>query len=313
MGYEMAKRGVQTPEGHRPVVVAIAATDEPRDGVLSRIGQMEGVQRASLESEELHIARAAWTFVGDRISQVPNLMIFDPRAENEARTVDEMIEIAVARANEINARLVIIIDSIQTAPFESDYTGGKHEPSTREKIEARMRTVRRWTVRHGACAIVVSELNRGAYRQGAEADLSSFKEAGGIEYGADIAVTMKRLKDEDGVIEVTVQKNRLGELEPFRLKRNEHCQFDPVAIPEGEESEDRDAIAESKISALSEKITHALVVSRVSITSRKMLCGLVPGSNNLKEEAITRLLVGGRIEGGKGMPFRVVSVVSEDP
>src|SRR5262249_18518642 len=48
--------------------------------------------------------------------------------------------------------------------------------------------------------------------------LAAFKESGGIEYGAALAVAMVNVKGEDDLVDVVVAKNRLRRQEPFPLK-----------------------------------------------------------------------------------------------
>jgi hypothetical protein len=66
------------------------------------------------------------------------------------------------------------------------------------------------------------ELNRGSYRTSDPvarvADLAAFKESGGIEYGASVALVLRSVKDEPDLVDVAFAKNRLGPRPEFRLR-----------------------------------------------------------------------------------------------
>lgn len=308
MALEMASRGVQRKDGHRRVVVTFAACDEPRDGLLSRLGQMHGVERAALEDEDLEQAAGAWARVAELLDRIPTLMLFDPRAEGEADTVEEMLEAGAKVAAALDAHYVVVVDSLQTAPFESD---ALHEED-RTRIEARVRYLQKFAIQRGACVIAISEFSRAGYAQGAIADLASFKGAGGIEYGLDLGLALARVKDgadERGfLIEVTPLKNRLGgDHDPFRLLRTPRCTFEAVdPTGDGEETERLDVDPE-EVERVAHEIERALVSARGSVTTRKDLERIVPRAQRVTSRAVSMLLREGRIGGGRGRPFHVVT------
>lgn len=309
MGREMAERGVDTPTGTKPLVVAFAATDEPRDGLLSRLGQMYGVARSSLEDEDVTISGPAWAHVAARLADLPNLMIFDTRVAGEPATIDQIAEIAAKRAQELGGRLVLMIDSIQTAPFLSD----AHTDGDKERISARMRSLQRLAIQLDACVLFISELNRDAYKKGGKATLASFKESGAVEYVSDLAVTLERIPDPNAfVVEVTPHKNRLGdENERFRLERNTRCLFEPVEIPmgvdtdEGKRSEVRFRSEKALVTEAAEKLLTLIVKTKKPPSSRDALIRLLrPLRRSIAQDAVSLLIDDGRIRKTK-LGFRV--------
>lgn len=306
----MALQGVETPDGHVPVFVAFVAADEPRDGLLSRLGQMEGESRGDLEDEDLSVSTMAWARACEGILRMPNLAIFDPREDD--MSVERVLDWSVAQAKDRGARLVVVVDSIQVAAFDSDTSSDPkaRESTLREKIERRIRTLRRFTIVHDAAVIAISELNRGAYQPGGEATLAAFKEAGGIEYGADLALTIHRVETDDEtehVIEVTPQKNRMGgagNLKPFRLRR-ERCLFSHEPMPASDEADARDGgIDDEAVRRAEQAIVVGLITSHAPIYSRPDLAALAKTRNAVAQRAISNLLVAGRVRcAGRGKPY----------
>jgi KaiC/GvpD/RAD55 family RecA-like ATPase len=306
MSYAMARLGVQTSTGQHEVHVHVFAADEPRDGLLSRLGQMEGVTRSDLEDEDPFVSRPAWELLATRLAAVPQLSIWDPRVERV--TVEDVAAHAARRARADGARLVLVIDSIQQAPFACD----DPRASTRERVEARMRALRRISVEHDACIIAISELNRSAYSgREAKADLGSFKEAGGIEYTADLAMTLARVADPDlFLVQVTLHKSRFGDEPGFRLRRTPQCTFEVHSEPEAVDL-DATVAEEARLEKLCNELVLALVRSKGPVTTRNDLVTMIRAKRQDAQAAVSRLITSGRIEGGKGTPFRV-SYATED-
>ncbi|WP_437600307.1 DnaB-like helicase C-terminal domain-containing protein [Sorangium sp. So ce590] len=235
LGYNWASRGVAVNGQRHEVLVVIFATDEPRHGILSRIGQMYGLSRADLDSEDTGVSGPAWANLRDRLSDTgDNLAIFDSRFENVS--VEDVIEWAAANAK--GRRVAVIVDSLHSAPFSLD------DPAqdSRLKMEARVKRMTYLATKHKICLIATSELNRGSYRNRVQAenssDLAAFKESSGIEYGADLGLLLRSVPEGKGlVIDVSIAKNRLGPNEiKFRLERGARLDFREVPIPEEEQN-----------------------------------------------------------------------------
>jgi len=302
MAHDMARGGT---------LVVLIAADEPRAGLLSRLGQMYGISREALDHDDLSISRPAWNLVAERVGEIPLLVVFELGVDPRADGVEQVGAWARRRAHEMGVPLVIIVDSIQVATFACDVAAdhGAREKSLRERMEDRIQALK--AMREGACVIAISELNRGAYRQGAEADLASFKESSAIEYGADLPMTLRRIDaDGDLVIEVTPQKNRLGGLEPFRLRRTSRCTFEGVkmmpAASVGERAEAKHAVREARVAKIGDALALALVGSSKPVIGQRALLRLVRGATEEKKDAIAALKSDGRLVGGGRDPYRIV-------
>jgi len=302
----------------RALCVFIAG-DEPRDGLLSRIGQMAGMARRSLDDEDLANSVPSWSFVADHMAQIPNLVLFDPDSDNV--TVEEVAAWAGAEARAQNLRLVLVIDSLQTAPFTCD-ANGEREKSTRQLINDRVKALKRIKNRERACVIVISELNRDGYKTGQKADLSSFKESSDIEYGADVAMSVVGIKGEDGqpstLVEITILKNRLGPNDvSFKLRRTDRCTFETEEQLEVEAANARSIRAEKerqeaaefdrRAKACAERLLHSLSLVKGQVKTREDLGALVKEQKRVVVRAISTLLADGRIAKDKGGSYRIAS------
>ena len=198
--------------------VAVVAFDEPAEGLVTRAGQALGHSRESLESggSEGKAARDAfaWDCRGRAIT------IVDPDRDERLSTVEDAaaaLDDMAERGAEGRPR-VLVVDSLQTARCRA----AAGAESTRERIDATLRTLR-GIAKQGVLVIVTSEMARGGYRTGDRgidvSALASGKESGSIEYGASLLLGLRTVKDEPGMVDVEVAKNRLGPAKPeFRLK-----------------------------------------------------------------------------------------------
>lgn len=115
------------------------------------------------------------------------------------------------------ARLLIVVDYLQIVSTEKDFT------DIRRQVDTVVSDLRRLARDIRASIVVVSSIGRASYKEGAGA-MDSFKESGGIEYGADVGGVMVldkgKTKGEENILGVTRQwkrvqldivKNRNGE------------------------------------------------------------------------------------------------------
>jgi replicative DNA helicase len=207
------------------VFVVIIATDEPRHGFLSRIGQYEGLSREDLDSEDKSVSGHAWSTVADRIRNVPNLAIFDSCFEDV--TVDDVAEYTARKAHW--RRAAVVIDSLHTAPFRCD----QPRQDERARLDARSKALTNLTTKHRLCVLATSELNRASYKNQEQAallnDLAAFKGSSAVEHAADLALLFRSVPGEaNKAIDVTIAKNRLGTGATdvvFRLERGSHLSY----------------------------------------------------------------------------------------
>jgi replicative DNA helicase len=214
--HELAKRGVH---------VAVLAADEDADGLLTRIGQNENLCREDLEDGS-DVARAN---LAQSVRDLP-LMLVD--AEDEGGTVEAVAEELARRA--AKGPSVLIVDSVQTCrAVGTDVADGP-----RARADLVMLALKRVARQFGHVVIATSEVSRGWYRNSNDRidPLAAFKESGGIEYGAAIAVAMVNVKGDDDLVDVVIAKNRLGRKDPFRLKLSfVSARFNEVQFPDDDD------------------------------------------------------------------------------
>lgn len=282
LAYRWASEGVMVNGAKHEVLVTIFATDEPRHGFLSRIGQILGVSRTDLDTEDVSVSGAAWEYVGSEVEKLPNLVIFDPRFEPV--TFEEVAEFLSKSAN--GRRCALLVDSLQSAPFRSDDDG--HE-GARLKIEARVKAAVNLCAKHGICVIATSELSRAGYRKannGQTEDLAAFKEASGIEYGADVGILMRKVEAEKGnTVDLVIVKSRLGSTdERIRVTRGPRFTFQEIEAPPPPSPEAKEAARDAEIETRANRV-HKVVVQNPGITKSDLRAKL--GGNNALNDAAT--------------------------
>ena len=120
-------------------------------------------------------------------------------------------------------RVLLVLDYLQIIP------AGKDAPDAlRERIDANLSELRRLSRDMKSPVLVISSMNRDAYRKNERPTMAGLKESGGIEYSADAVVCLWRDKDESEIltkdlpmktdrVEAYVLKNRNGELARVKL------------------------------------------------------------------------------------------------
>ena len=141
-------------------------------------------------------------------------------------------------------RVLLVLDYLQIIP------AGKEAPDAiREKIDANLSELRRLSRDMKSPVLVISSMNRDAYRKNERPTMAGLKESGGIEYSADAVVCLWRDKDESEIltkdlpmktdrVEAYVLKNRNGELARVKLNFTKAW---ALFSDEGKESLDYDA------------------------------------------------------------------------
>ncbi len=211
--YELAQRGVH---------VAVLAADEDADGLLIRMGQNENLSREELEDG----ADGARAELSQRLRDLP-LMLID--SEDEGGSIEAVAEELAKRA--AKSPSVLIVDSVQTCRA----MGTDVVDNPRARADLVMLALKRAARQFGHVIVATSEVSRGWYRNSNERidPLAAFKESGGIEYGAAVAIAMVNVKGEDDLVDVVVAKNRLGRKDPFRLKLSfVSARFNEVELPD---------------------------------------------------------------------------------
>lgn len=208
-------------------VVTILAADESADGLLIRYGQGLGWMRERLEEGD----RGRTEALGESLEEIATtLFLYD--ADQDDASIEAAAALTVQKAGGRPA--VLIVDSIQRA--QTDAADLKAEP--RARIDASVMALKK-AAKPGVLIVATSELSRGAYRSRNQADaiddIAAFKESGGIEYGADVALVLRSVKGLNGVIDVSMAKNRWGQKLPSRMALNPTtASFTEVRIPDDE-------------------------------------------------------------------------------
>ncbi|MDI3291971.1 DnaB-like helicase C-terminal domain-containing protein [Polyangium sp. 15x6] len=203
--------------------VAVLAADEEADGLLIRWGQQGGLSREALEAGD----EEARSVLGARVETLPFLLV---DAEEDDATVEDVAEELARRA--AGRPAVLFVDSLQSARARST---GPDMMTPRERIDRVMRTLRALAQRNRLLVVATSEVSRGSYAGGSWQvnDLAAFKESGGIEYGASMALVMRCSSHEANLFEVGMPKNRLGPRLGFWLSLDpERATFHEVDAPE---------------------------------------------------------------------------------
>ena len=121
-------------------------------------------------------------------------------------------------------KVLLILDYLQIIP------AGKDAPDAlRERIDWNLSELRRLSRDMKSPVLVVSSMNREAYKENKPPTMAALKESGGIEYSADVVIALWRDKEESerlttrfegrktDRIEAHVLKNRNGELAKVKL------------------------------------------------------------------------------------------------
>jgi KaiC/GvpD/RAD55 family RecA-like ATPase len=247
LGHAWARDGVQ---------VTFLAGDEELEGLLVRVGQLEGLDRDLLERGDPE----TMALFQERLAELePTLSFVD--GDELGGTVNAAAEDLARRA--AGGPSVLIIDSVQTVRAD----GADLLEDRRAKVDLVMAAMKRAAHVHRHLVLATCELARGAYRSTNAAeridDLAAFKESGGIEYAASLAVVLRSVKDGGGLVDGTIPKSRIGTKQPFRLSLDgQRARFVEVAI---EDPDSGEAIVERETNALDEAKSRILAVLRKAI------------------------------------------------
>lgn len=285
--------------------VAYLAADQDPDSVLVRLAERAGIPRDDLEGVTTETARAsAWRDAADRLDDIAaRLAILD----GSTVTIEAARDVLSRMTGD--GRRVLLVDSLQTVQC----TAAVGSTSKREQIDTAL-LVLRAIAAAGVLVVIVSEMARGAYRSNDTAAntnaISSAKESGGIEYGADLLLALRSVKGEADLVDVETAKNRLGPREDFRLRVDPRLASLVEVACEDVSDEEREAAAEAKeerrLAALETRCIEAVLKSATPLRSASAVARLVGGNKQLVLRAVARLLSAGRLADVEGQ-IRVVN------
>jgi KaiC/GvpD/RAD55 family RecA-like ATPase len=206
--------------------VAIAVNDGPVEDVLQRLAQLDGFTRDEFDARDPD----ALARIAERFDALGFIVVDTERC----RTIEDASELLVAKRGDRPSLLVI--DSAQTSTSRN----AQLADGPRGKLDATMAALKHCARFDRHLVIAPSELARGAYSSKNAADriddLASFKESGGIEYAADLAIVLRNVRGESDLVGVNVAKSRLGSKSPFCLMLDRrHMRFREVDMPSEEE------------------------------------------------------------------------------
>ena len=190
--------------------VGVLACDEDASGLLIRFGQLLGIERADLERGDA----AAKSKLVEWVSRV-HFTLWD--SDEDEISLERASKDLRATAGDLPS--VLLVDSLQTVRVDGAAGAG----SPRERIDAVVRAAKLAAKVDRHLVVATSELARGAYRSRDVSesinDLAAFKESGGIEYALGLALVLRSRPDANGLVDVTVPKNRFGnEKTPFAIR-----------------------------------------------------------------------------------------------
>lgn len=188
------------------IPTAILCADEEAQAFDIKNMQSIGIPRNRAEDpgeEEIKLAH-------DKFKDAP-LWLFE-----DDTTVEEMFEGMVDLYGD--KPKAILIDSIQTARTEMS----AEIDNLRQRVDDTLSTCKRLARETSSILITTSELSRGSYRSRDAKeqvnDLAAFKESGGIEYAATVAIVLRTDAGGSDIVTASVAKNRLGRRGEFKLK-----------------------------------------------------------------------------------------------
>ena len=145
---------------------------------------------------------------------------------------------------------LLVVDSAQ----QVESRAGVDADGPRAKLTANVAALRRAAHWERHLVLATSELARGAYRSKNTSeridDLAAFKESGALEYGADLALVLRSVRNEDDSVDATVPKSRLGPRTPFRLRLDRRAmRFGEVKVHGEDEDRQRDAAENAQMAS----------------------------------------------------------------
>ena len=186
--------------------------------------------RTSAARSSRTVADAARAELAQRVRDLPLILV---DSEDEGGTIEAVAEELARRA----AKAPVGADRRLGSDLPSDGDGHRRQSARSSRSRDARAQARGPTIRARASSRR-REVSRGWYRNSNERidPLAAFKESGGIEYGAAVAIAMVNVKGEDDLVDVVVAKNRLGRKDPFRLKLSfVSARFNEVDLPDEDE------------------------------------------------------------------------------
>jgi replicative DNA helicase len=193
---------------------------ELRAKALARLARMDSrfIARGRLRSDDAEdVTRLREA--GERyFSMAPYLTIIEG---DDTTSVDQIGEVAAARmARSGSKRCFVVVDYLQILPVRQADAG--RAISTKDKVDLHVSALRRLARQLDSPVLAISSENRVGYER---KKIDVFKESGGIEYSADIAVVLTldqvatcAAAGQYRMVDMNIVKNRNGELAVLKYK-----------------------------------------------------------------------------------------------
>ena len=189
-------------------VVAIHCVDEPREGIIDRLGQAFGLVLEDLEAA----SSPALVHLAQRLRELPGYLHLVDQDE-DGLLVEDTADEAFALARRRGASgVVFCVDSIQTASVRAHAASPRTD---RERIDHVVAALRR-VARRGAWVLATSETSRASHgrRKVSErvADMAAAKGSGTIEFASNTVLVLSRIGrgEHAGDVRIGVPKNKRG-------------------------------------------------------------------------------------------------------
>lgn len=185
------------------------------DGLMSTRTLMSRTRRDGLSDDRREALEGAFLSYADRVA--PHMRILEGTTQP---SVSDVAEAAAAMAEHEGTPPVVFIDYLQLLAPDSDRLTEK------QATDRNMMSLRQMARDLKTTVFVISSLNRSSY-SGA-ISLDSFKESGGIEYGADVLLGLQPFRMGEQLDAVTETKRRaeaVGILKRMKERTERPCEI----------------------------------------------------------------------------------------
>lgn len=212
---------------------------------IKTLSRLSGIENRDIQRRRLDPQSSAWKRVKEAKVEFMKAADKVTIIEGDSSTTPDTIRLLALqeRLRTEAGRLLIVIDYLQIVPTDKDFN------DIRRQVDFVVSELRRIARDLHATVIAISSIGRESYDQG-KGQMSSFKESGGIEYGADIGAVLVEAKEGDtkgsdtvlGIqrawkkVFLDIVKNRNGERARIVLRFfpavSNFTEFDKEALPD---------------------------------------------------------------------------------
>jgi replicative DNA helicase len=215
--------GCQVAElNHVPVIFISMeqSKTELRAKALARLSKLQyrHILRGRLRADDPEDMQTLFAAMGRYTQIAPYLTIVEG---DDGTTIDKISEIASQKIAQAGApRGLILVDYLQVIPLRKD--DGPRATNTKDRVDLHVSALRRMARDLDSPVVVISSENRAGYKS---KHMDVFKESGGIEYSADLAMILTRSKNGNPnpdnsfrLMDLNIVKNRNGERGVVEMK-----------------------------------------------------------------------------------------------